>query len=645
MKKILVLRRLTLCIFAVIAVTSCSDNNKGDPNTGPPSLSAAGSVANPNTVFLKFSKAISNTDLDVTKVRINGTALTNEAIAVSSFDDSIVEIASPQTGPITVTLKKGAVRDTTGRPNKADASGVNIQIDSSGPTYDSVSAVVSPIPGKITLVFNENIRQKGDVALIPSDFIVTSDTNDDPAASVTIDNAAFAFNKNTIAITLGAGDTALSGNFADHSIKVEIQTSGLEKIQDAPSNAMSSGVAISKIGNVVYSSTHTYHANDKSELTTIIDAEILKQGDTADLNMIDTSSITDMSALFISDGGEKYKNFNGNISEWDTSNVTSMANMFMSASAFNQDLSGWDVSKVTNMSAMFWEAAAFNQDLSGWDVSKVTIMSGMFVGAVAFNQSLSEWDVSQVTNMYAMFSGATAFNGDLSGWDVSNVTSMRQTFHGATIFNQDLSGWDVSNVTDISWMFSGATAFNQDISGWDVSQVTSMRQMFYGATAFNQPMSGWNVSKVTNMSGMFWDAIAFDQDISGWDVSQVTNMSYMFYGATTFNQNISGWEVSQVTDMSWMLSRATAFDQPINTNENSWDTSNVTNMQGMFWEAAAFNQDISGWNVSNVTNMTNMFNGATTFNQDLKEWNVSSLADKADMFNGSGLTGNEPTWY
>ena len=40
-------------------------------------------------------------------------------------------------------------------------------------------------------------------------------------------------------------------------------------------------------------------------------------------------------------------NFNSNISQWNTSNVTDMSGMFCGATAFNQDLSKWNVDKVT----------------------------------------------------------------------------------------------------------------------------------------------------------------------------------------------------------------------------------------------------------------------------------------------------------
>jgi prepilin-type N-terminal cleavage/methylation domain-containing protein len=233
--------------------------------------------------------------------------------------------------------------------------------------------------------------------------------------------------------------------------------------------------------------------------------------------------------------------FNGNISGWDTSNVTDMSSMFSYATSFNGNISGWDTGNVTNMTGMFADATAFNQGLNGWDTSNVTDMAGMFAGASSFNGNISGWDTSNVTNMSSMFSYATSFNGNIGNWDTSNVTNMYFMFSGASSFNGNISGWDTSNVTNMTGMFADATAFNGNISGWDTSNVTNMYFMFADATAFNQDLNGWNTSNVTNMFAMFLGATAFNGNISGWDTSNVTNMSLMFYGATAFNQDLTGW--------------------------------------------------------------------------------------------------------
>ena len=60
----------------------------------------------------------------------------------------------------------------------------------------------------------------------------------------------------------------------------------------------------------------------------------------------------------------------GDISKWDTAQVTDMYYMFYIASAFNQDIGSWNTAQVTNMFAMFDSASAFNQDIGGWNTAQ-----------------------------------------------------------------------------------------------------------------------------------------------------------------------------------------------------------------------------------------------------------------------------------
>jgi len=89
-------------------------------------------------------------------------------------------------------------------------------------------------------------------------------------------------------------------------------------------------------------------------------------------------------------------------------------------------------------------------DISHWDTSEVTDMSGIFQDASAFNGNISEWKTSNVIDMRNMFSGAPIFNGNISGWDTSSVTDMGYMFYGATSFNGILNCWDVKKVSNPS---------------------------------------------------------------------------------------------------------------------------------------------------------------------------------------------------
>ena len=67
-----------------------------------------------------------------------------------------------------------------------------------------------------------------------------------------------------------------------------------------------------------------------------------------DLSLCCTTPITSLTQFF------RRTSFNSDISNWDTSNVTTMKQMFIEAHQFNQDLSYWDTSNVTDMEQMFY---------------------------------------------------------------------------------------------------------------------------------------------------------------------------------------------------------------------------------------------------------------------------------------------------
>ena len=142
---------------------------------------------------------------------------------------------------------------------------------------------------------------------------------------------------------------------------------------------------------------YKYFPESKDELKNIISKRIKDEGNEVDLNDIDVSEITDMSNLF------ERTDFNGDISNWDVSNVKNMYGMFYKCTNFNTDISDWDVSNVTNMGYMFCGCESFNQDISAWDVSNVKDMGYMFYGCKLFNYDISNWNVSNVKNNIQIF--------------------------------------------------------------------------------------------------------------------------------------------------------------------------------------------------------------------------------------------------
>ena len=158
--------------------------------------------------------------------------------------------------------------------------------------------------------------------------------------------------------------------------------------------------------------------------------------------------------------------------------------------AFN--LNWLDISNVTMLDQLF-NVGTFNRqyifwDVSDWDTSHVTSMVGTFNGCKDICD-LSKWDTSKVTSMVNMFYGCSTFNGNISNWDVSKVTRFDSMFYGCSSFNQDISNWDISSAENLSYMFYNCIKFNQPIQKWNITKNMDISYLLYGCTSFDQDLS------------------------------------------------------------------------------------------------------------------------------------------------------------
>ena len=184
-----------------------------------------------------------------------------------------------------------------------------------------------------------------------------------------------------------------------------------------------------------------YKVKDFSELVHII-ADIKKQlykdkVDAFNLNWIDISNVTMLDQLF-NVGTFNRQYIFWDVSDWDTSHVTSMAGTFNGCKDIC-DLSKWDTSKVTSMVNMFYECSTFNGNISNWDVSKVTRFDSMFYGCSSFNQDISNWDISSAENLSYMFYNCIKFNQPIQKWNITKNMDISYLLYGCTSFDQDLS--------------------------------------------------------------------------------------------------------------------------------------------------------------------------------------------------------------
>ena len=177
-----------------------------------------------------------------------------------------------------------------------------------------------------------------------------------------------------------------------------------------------------------------------------------------------------------SNGGDRLKALN--IKQWgNVAGMTDWGSAFYGCAAL--DATANDAPALSgSLGSMFRAATAFNGDVSRWNTTNVTSMSSMFRGAAAFNADISQWSMANVNNTSFMFTDATLFNADISQWNMADVTNMSAMFRNARDFNAPIGNWNTANVSNMSEMFRSARDFNRNLSGWCVTLISTEPEFF-----------------------------------------------------------------------------------------------------------------------------------------------------------------------
>ena len=227
----------------------------------------------------------------------------------------------------------------------------------------------------------------------------------------------------------------------------------------------------------------------------------------------------------------------------DTSNVTSMNNMFNGCSDLTT-IPLLDTSKVTKMSSMFQYCGNLST-IPLLDTSSVTNMKYMFYSCTALT-TIPLLNTSKVTNMNSMFYACTVLN-DIPQLDTSNVTDMFQIFSYCTHLTT-IPALDTSNVINMHGMFYSCTALTT-IPSLNTSKVTDMAYMFYSCRKLSSIlMTGTKCSFSISNTALGHDAL----------VTLLNNLGTANSGATLIMESsklalLSDEEKKIATDKGWIL--------------------------------------------------------------------------------------------
>ncbi len=360
-----------------------------------------------------------------------------------------------------------------------------------------------------------------------------------------------------------------------------------------------------------------------------------------DLSDWDVTKVTDFTYMFSSTSLTSL-----NVSGWGvgrTANNVKMAGMFNATSLTNLDMTNFQTKNVTNMSNMFSQVGLTSLDLSDWDVTKVTTFKSMFGGSKLKTLTLGEWnigDVATTVDMSGMFATTTELtNLNITNTTAKNITTMASMFANSTVTAVVLDdNWNLDTVSSFSYMFDRAKCSTISfLNCWDLPTATNvnMTYMFTETSALNNlNLTNFKSTDATNMNYMFWKSGVTSLDFSEWDVSNVTGMAFMFGRAENLTSlNLSNWGVTRnVTNVA--MSGMFAYTTTLtDLNLTNFKTTNVVRMNNMFEESGVTSLDIQDWDVTEVLSFRYMFYDADSLTTlDLTDWGVGRSASTVDMY-------------
>ena len=247
------------------------------------------------------------------------------------------------------------------------------------------------------------------------------------------------------------------------------------------------------------------------------------------------------------------------------------------------DLSDIDTSQVTSMIEVFYQCKVVSLNISNLDTSNVTDMVGMFEECTNLTSlDLTNFDTSNVTNMYRMFCYCPNLTSlDISNFDTSKVTNMSSMFSNCyNLTSLDISNFDTSKVTIMSSMFLGNWNLTSlDLTNFDTSKVTSLQYMFYSDseltdlymnfdTRLNENFTDifFGCNKLTNVIGKF-EGTKLDLDLSYSPLTAASAMVFINGLATvtekrtlalsrTTYDSLTNEQIAIATSKGWTVTRS-----------------------------------------------------------------------------------------
>ena len=188
----------------------------------------------------------------------------------------------------------------------------------------------------------------------------------------------------------------------------------------------------------------------------------------------------------------------------------------------------------TNFDNLFYGYNGPDIDISQWDTSKVTSAKNCFNNCNKY-MDISNWDLGNLKNAYSMFSNFKNGNKyiDLSVLDFSNVTNVQYMFQYSNTDYLDVRNIKLTRINNYDNLFSSCNGTELDLSNWDISKVTHLGDTFYSSNFKKINLTGWNTVNIKYMSYAFsYMSYLETLIIPDWDMTNATSTSSFLSGTS-----------------------------------------------------------------------------------------------------------------
>lgn len=271
--------------------------------------------------------------------------------------------------------------------------------------------------------------------------------------------------------------------------------------------------------------------------------------------LVDCKSLTEVIAYNVTlkgtcstfDGCNYLERIDG-LNTWDTSQVTSMVNLFNECASLTEiDVSSFDTSNVTNMSRMFKNYGVSSlpaklkiiKGIENLNTSKVTNMAYMFQGqSVLESLDLNKWDMSNITDCGAMFSNCTSLKyppiTTFGNAKKPSTTVQYGTIYEKTTFVVDNSiEWKIVGSSNLYRAFLQSPNVSQFNAVWETDEIVSVTDLFCGTYGMITSLKTFNLTSCgeTIFSDYFFGTVGNTQN------KNLTNFECC--GTQNYNLNVS----------------------------------------------------------------------------------------------------------